>query len=229
MTAAAATKVPAIYGAIAAIQDEVGRIPKNGKADFGAGKAKYDYVKNDDILDAVRAKMVEQQVIAKPELSEFEYVTRDIGANRTLAVCRVRLVQTYISVVDGSEFAVTVYGEGGGADDKALRKAVTQAQKIANLLTFSIATGEPDPDGIESGPVSAASAVPAQTKAEGNIAKASADKLEQARTRVKAAAGKKQLAAADLNAMGSKIDPDFYNKTAALEALLVEINAIGGE
>ena len=61
----------------------------------------------------------------------------------------VELEVTYISLEDGSEFVTTVIAEGADNGDKGGRKAVTQAQKIANLLTFNIATGEPDPDGME--------------------------------------------------------------------------------
>ena len=77
----------------------------------------------------------------------------------------VDLKVTYISIEDGSEFAVQVSSEGADNGDKGGRKAVTQAQKIANLLTFNIATGEPDPDGIEVTPV-AQQATPAASKIE---------------------------------------------------------------
>ena len=145
------TAVPKIYQAIAAIQAGVGNIPKNGVGPASQGS--YKYVKNDDILEAISKQMVANNVITKPEITGYELVTREIGAGRVVPLTIVHVRITYISVEDGSEFTVAVSAEGADNGDKAGRKAITQAQKIANLLTFNIATGEPDPDGIEVTPV----------------------------------------------------------------------------
>lgn len=157
----ATSKVPKIYTAIAAIQAGVGNIPKNGVGPASQGS--YKYVKNDDILEAISKLMVEHKVITRPEILRHELVTREIGANRSVPMTVVDLKVTYISIEDGSEFAVQVSSEGADNGDKGGRKAVTQAQKIANLLTFNIATGEPDPDGMEVNPV-AQSASPVNQK-----------------------------------------------------------------
>ena len=156
-----ASSVPKIYTAIAAIQAGVGNIPKNGVGPASQGS--YKYVKNDDILDAISRLMIENGVITKPTMTAHYLSTREIGANRSVAMTVVELEITYISLEDGSEFTTTVIAEGADNGDKGGRKAVTQAQKIANLLTFNIATGEPDPDGIEVSPV-AHSATPAAQK-----------------------------------------------------------------
>jgi hypothetical protein len=145
------TAVPKIYQAIAAIQAGVGNIPKNGVGPASQGS--YKYVKNDDILEAISKQMVANNVITKPEITGYELVTREIGAGRVVPLTIVHVRITYISVEDGSEFTVAVSAEGADNGDKAGRKAITQAQKIANLLTFNIATGEPDPDGMEVTPV----------------------------------------------------------------------------
>ena len=138
---------PKIYNAIANIQSGVGNIPKNGVGPASQGS--YKYVKNDDILEAISKLMIENKVITRPNIRRHELVTREIGANRSVAMTVVELEVTYISLEDGSEFTTVVIAEGADNGDKGGRKAVTQAQKIANLLTFNIATGEPDPDGIE--------------------------------------------------------------------------------
>jgi hypothetical protein len=143
--------VPKIYKAIAAIQAGVGNIPKNGVGPASQGS--YKYVKNDDILEAISKLMIENNVITRPSILHHEIITREIGANRSVAMTMVQLEITYISTEDGSEFTVQVSAEGADNGDKGGRKAVTQAQKIANLLTFNIATGEPDPDGMEVTPV----------------------------------------------------------------------------
>lgn len=137
-----------IHEAIEHIQKEVGNIPKNGELRVG-GQLRYTFVKNDDILAKINELLVKERVIVKPEISDVREASRDIGAGKVLPTVYLTLEQTYIAVEDGSEFKVRVAGEGGGADDKGLRKAVTQAQKIANLLTFSIVTGEEDPDAQE--------------------------------------------------------------------------------
>jgi hypothetical protein len=148
-TTSRSTKVatPKIYNAIANIQSGVGNIPKNGVGPASQGS--YKYVKNDDILEAISKLMIENKVITRPNIRRHELVTREIGANRSVAMTVVELEVTYISLEDGSEFTTVVIAEGADNGDKGGRKAVTQAQKIANLLTFNIATGEPDPDGIE--------------------------------------------------------------------------------
>lgn len=143
--------VPKIFGAIAAIQAGVGNIPKNGIGPASQGS--YKYVKNDDILEAVSKLMVANNVITRPRINGYELVTREIGAGRMVPLTVVHIEITYISVEDGSEFTVQVAAEGADNGDKAGRKAITQAQKIANLLTFNIATGEPDPDGMDVQPV----------------------------------------------------------------------------
>ena len=154
-------EVPKIYKAIAAIQAGVGNIPKAGVGPASQGS--YKYVKNDDILEAISKLMIANKVITRPVITNHELVTREIGANRSVALTVVSLDVTYISTEDGSEFTVSVTAEGADNGDKGGRKAVTQAQKIANLLTFNIATGEPDPDGMDVTPV-AQSATPAASK-----------------------------------------------------------------
>lgn len=188
-------EVPKIYKAIAAIQAGVGNIPKNGIGPASQGS--YKYVKNDDILEAISKLMIEHKVITKPEILRHELVTREIGANRFVPMTVVDLKVTYISIEDGSEFAVTVSSEGADNGDKGGRKAVTQAQKIANLLTFNIATGEPDPDGIEVTPV-AQSASPVASKIEKAAASGTYNEI-------KAFLGANGLSGSVANAIGERL------------------------
>jgi hypothetical protein len=107
---------------------------------------------------------------------------------------------TYISLEDGSEFVTTVIAEGADNGDKGGRKAVTQAQKIANLLTFNIATGEPDPDGMEVTPV-ANSATPVQKK----ISSASASGATKLYNEIKAFLGANEMAGSVANGIGNRL------------------------
>jgi hypothetical protein len=188
-------EVPKIYKAIAAIQAGVGSIPKSGVGPASQGS--YKYIKNDDILEAILGLMIKNKVITRPRIINHELVTREIGANRFVALTIVHLEVTYISVEDGSEFTVIVSAEGADNGDKGARKAVTQAQKIANLLTFNIATGEPDPDGMEVTPVA-------------QHASPVAKKIEKAATsgtynEIKAFLGAAGLSGSVANAVGDRI------------------------
>ena len=190
--------VPKIYNAIANIQAGVGNVPKAGIGPASQGS--YKYVKNDDILEAISKLMIENKVITRPVITNHQLVTREIGANRFVAMTIVTLDVTYISVEDGSEFTVSVTAEGADNGDKGGRKAVTQAQKIANLLTFNIATGEPDPDGMEVTPV-AQSATPVQNR----IATASATGPSRLYNEIKAFLGANELPGSVANGIGNRI------------------------
>lgn len=192
------TAVPKIYQAIAAIQAGVGNIPKNGIGPASQGS--YKYVKNDDILESISKLMVANNVITRPEITGYELVTREIGAGRMVPLTIVHVRITYISVEDGSEFTVSVSAEGADNGDKAGRKAITQAQKIANLLTFNIATGEPDPDGMEVTPVAQQATPRAMAQAE----KKSADH-EKVFAEIKQFLGANGLTGSVANKLGDRL------------------------
>jgi len=207
MTEATANKggtkvaVPKIYSAIAAIQAGVGTIPKNGIGPSSQGS--YKFVANDDILAVISKLLVEHKVIVRPRIIDHQLVTREIGANRSVALTVVTLETTYISTEDGSEFSVQTTAEGADNGDKGGRKAVTQAQKIANLLTFSIATGEPDPDALDVQPVAPAQAT--QSPAAKKIAAAKGGDAASLANEIKAFLGSSGQAGSVANAVGTRI------------------------
>jgi hypothetical protein len=213
-------EVPKIYKAIAAIQAGVGNIPKNGVGPASQGS--YKYVRNDDILEAISKLMIEHKVITRPEILRHELVTREIGANRSVPMTVVDLKVTYISVEDGSEFVVVVSSEGADNGDKGGRKAVTQAQKIANLLTFNIATGEPDPDGMEVTPVAQHA-----TPVAGKIAKAATTGTFN---EIKAFLGANGLSGSVANAIGERLSggkaaEEWKNDETVLKGILKALKA----
>jgi hypothetical protein len=197
-TKEAKVTVPKIYNAIAKIQAGVGNIPKSGVGPASQGS--YKYVKNDDILESISKLMIEHKVITKPNITSWQHVTRDIGANRSVSLTVAELLITYISLEDGSEFAVSVVAEGADNGDKGMRKAVTQAQKIANLLTFNIATGEPDPDGVDA-VANASSGTPTQKR----IATASATGSTALYNEIKAFLGSNGLNGSIANTLGERL------------------------
>jgi len=216
--------VPKIYSAIAAIQAGVGTIPKNGIGPASQGS--YKFVANDDILAVISKLLVEHKVIVRPEILSHELVTREIGANRSVALTVVTLKTTYISTEDGSEFSVVTTAEGADNGDKGGRKAVTQAQKIANLLTFSIATGEPDPDALDVQPVSA----PTQSPAGKKIAQAKEAGAQSVANEIKAFLGSAGLAGSVANTIGARISggkpsSEWMSDEAVLKQVLTALKA----
>lgn len=190
--------MPKILEAIANIQAGVGAIPKNGTGPATMGA--YKYIKNDDILEKVSALLIQNKVIVQPKITKHELITREIGANRFVPVVVVELETTFVSIEDGSTFTVVTCAEGADNGDKGTRKAVTQAQKIANLLTFSIATGEPDPDGDD--------VVPNTPKASAASAKIDNAKQVNATSvfnEIKAFLGANQIAPAVANTLGTRL------------------------
>jgi hypothetical protein len=191
--------VPKIYSAIAAIQAEIGSIPKNGTGPAAQGS--YKFISNDDIVDALSKLLTKHKVIVQPKTLDYNLVTREIGANRTVALTSVTLETTYISTEDGSEFKVVTVGEGADNGDKGARKAYTQASKVANLLTFAIATGEPDPDAIDAPINTPAAASPATKK----IATAKGGDATSLFNEVKAFLGANGLNGSVANSIGERL------------------------
>lgn len=211
--------MPKILQAIANIQAGVGAIPKNGTGPATQGA--YKYIKNDDILEKISALLVENNVVVQPRITHHELITREIGANRFVPIVVVELETTFIHVEDGTTFTVVTRAEGADNGDKGTRKAVTQAQKIANLLTFSIATGEPDPDGDDVVPN-----VPKVSAAAAKIENAKQANATSVFNEIKAFLGANQIAPSIANTLGTRIsggkpssewskDIDILNKILA--------------
>ena len=187
---------PKIYGAMLAVADGVGTIERLGLMKFGG--TEYKYVKNDDILDKVSKLLVANKIIVQPT-----FTAEDVNRGSRPFVY-IHLTQTYISTEDGSSVAVSVVGEAAAGDDKSIRKAVTQAQKMANLLTFSISTGDPDPDGIEY-KATAESEAPKQSAVAKKIAVAKGADASSLFNEIKVFLGTNELTGAVANALGTRI------------------------
>ena len=222
--------VPKIYSAIAAIQAGVGTIPKNGIGPSSQGS--YKFVANDDILAVISKLLVENKVIVRPRVLKHTLETRALSSDkdsgvptRVVLMTVVELETTYISVEDGSEFSVVTSAEGADNGDKGARKAYTQAQKIANLLTFSIATGEPDPDALDVQPV-----VATQSPAAKKIAAAKGSDAASLANEIKAFLGSSGQAGSVANAVGSRISggkpsSEWMADVAVLTEVLKELKA----
>lgn len=164
----AVEKVPGIYGKISAIRTEMPTLEKNGVGPSSQGS--YKFLSIDDILKAVVPLENKYKVISYLVSSEmtFHYNLADEAGKGRESMPKKENVQgigdfvfRFVDTEDGSFIDVNVPSEGGDSQDKATRKTVTQAQKIAKITTYDLITGEPDPDAQDGATHEADKPVPA--------------------------------------------------------------------
>lgn len=165
-----------IHEAILEIQKNVPTLEKNGVGPQTQGS--YKFLAVDDIVLAVRPLLDKNGVIVHAELLDhgFHYnraaLKEDGRVPRESVQAWVKYAFHFIAAEDGSEIVTTVVGEGIDTQDKAIRKATTSAWKIALIQTFSLATGEIDPD-AQDGAHAAQEGTPTVNAAQAKLNKAS--------------------------------------------------------
>lgn len=97
---------------------------------------KYKYIMEKDLLDAVRAEIVEQGLLIT---SSVENVTRE-GT-----ITSVSMKHMIIDVESGESLEVRSAGQGADGQDKGVFKAITGANKYFLLKTFLL-SGDDDPE-----------------------------------------------------------------------------------
>lgn len=124
------------------IMGAVGNVAKDGRNKF----QNYDFIQSDDVLKAVRAEMVKNNVIVLPRMLGYEMTAETKGFHAV-----VQFEFTLIDADSGETISATWYGEASDSSDKSFSKAGTSALKYWLLKTFMISAGEPDADaeGIE--------------------------------------------------------------------------------
>lgn len=120
---------------IAAIQEELGRVAKQGYDD----RNDYNYFTAEDIVFAVSELMIKHGVINRVIIVQSEqgdfYDKSGRGRPRTSAVGRV----DFIDIEDGSSFSTEVVATGSDiGGDKGPRKVHTMIKKIAFIDVFNI-------------------------------------------------------------------------------------------
>jgi hypothetical protein len=139
-----------IHEAILAIQKNMPQLEKNGVGPQTQGS--YKFLSVDDILKATKPLLDKNGVIVHAELLDHGFHYNGALPKDNERVPResiqawVKYAFHFIAVEDGSEIVTTVIGEGIDTQDKAVRKATTSAWKISLIQTFSLVTGEIDPD-----------------------------------------------------------------------------------
>lgn len=131
--------VPAIGLAmkLGRIMAAVGNVAKSGRNDF----QKYNFIQSDDVLDAVRTEMVNNNVIVIPRMLSYEMTAETKGFHAV-----VQFEFTLIDADSGESMSALWYGEASDSSDKCISKAGTSAMKYWLLKTFMISAGEPDAD-----------------------------------------------------------------------------------
>lgn len=134
-----------LAGKLAEVLGVMKHIPKNGYNEA----QRYNFVRDADVLDAVREALAERSVavlvdVAGTEVSEYQTARQRTDGG----VSWMTTVWGAISFLDGdSDATVTVGFRGTGSDtgDKGYYKALTGGVKYALLKTFLIPTGD-DPE-----------------------------------------------------------------------------------
>lgn len=138
-----ATKVPAIYAAIARVIADVGYVGKD-KVNKQQG---FKFRSVDDVYNALHPALAKNKVFIVPEILEQ---TREVvgttskGSKMTLVICKIKF--TFFAE-DGSFVESVIIGEGIDMADKGTNKAMAIAYKYACFQVFCIPTEEMvDPD-----------------------------------------------------------------------------------
>lgn len=124
------------------IMGAVGNVAKGGTN----SQQGYKFIQSDDVVDAIRAEMVKNNVAVFAKAIGYEMTE---GTTKNGNVNYHAVVQFEFMLVDadsGETMSCTWYGESIDTSDKSFSKAGTSAMKYWLLKTFMIAAGEPDAD-----------------------------------------------------------------------------------
>lgn len=137
--------LPAVYQAIAAVMEDVGRegIAKDRKNQ----QQGYSFRGIDDVYNALAPILARHHLIIVPRVLSREKTERDTQKGGVLFYVVVHVEFDIICSVDGSRITAATYGEAMDSADKATNKAMSAAYKYMAMQTFCIPTeGDNDAD-----------------------------------------------------------------------------------
>lgn len=133
------------------VMASVTNVEKNGRNTF----QNYDYVTEKDIVDAVRAGLIKENVML---FSSVEMSQRD--GDLTSIVVK----HTFVDGDSGETFEVKSLGTGSDKQDKGAYKAYTGAMKYMLQKCFLLPIGDADPEATDETGKSTGTAKKAATK-----------------------------------------------------------------
>jgi hypothetical protein len=152
--------VPAIYTAMQNVMLELGTFAKNGVGP--STQNSYPFLKVDDIVARLTPALIKCGVVTEshitdvvqdmtrfPKVTPSGDVVHDGRPTAVQLITRLRYEVSFISTLDGSRMTSNSYGESQDTGDKGIRRAATAAYKEILLRTFSIVSGEDDPDAFD--------------------------------------------------------------------------------
>jgi len=137
--------LPAVYQAIAAVMQDVGRegIAKGRRNEM----QKYNFRGIDDVYNALAPILARHHLIIVPRVLTRDKTEQASKNGGVLFYVVVHVEFDIICSVDGSRITAATYGEAMDSADKATNKAMSAAYKYMAMQTFCIPTeGDNDAD-----------------------------------------------------------------------------------
>jgi len=212
--------IAGLYKKLAEVMGEVGRVAKNGKNTFH----KYDYVTEADLVDAVRSKLADRNVILIPSVEGVEERTITTDRGKASTVTTVRVAFTFCDGDTGATHRAEWAGAGDDSADKGIYKAYTGALKYFLMKSFLIATGDdPENDSRQSPGRPAAPPKPVGPPIDADRAGVIGQKISDAMT--------KGLSGTDLSLMFSAAGatPQKIDKAAIAKLTVDQADALEGD
>lgn len=162
-----------IISIIPLIRQELGAISKDDEATAGA---KFKYRGHDQIVNAIVPLFNRYGVFTTVEDEHLLYEGRPAANNKWATAALIRKRVTF-HAPDGSSVSSTVVAESIDNGNKATGQAQTYAYRFALTQTFTIPTGEADPDSLSGdfGTATEEPAAPARTQPQAAAAPAEKD------------------------------------------------------
>lgn len=137
--------VPAVYGAIAGVMEDIGRI---GISKSGRNQQQgFQFRGIDQVYAALNPILVKHKLMILPRAQDAvrEHLTTAKGGHMNSVVMPVEF--DLVCSLDGSKHTIRTIGEAMDSGDKASNKAMSAALKYAALQAFMIPiVGAPDAD-----------------------------------------------------------------------------------
>lgn len=147
-----------IISIIPLIRQELGAIAKDDEPTVGT---KYKYRGHDQIINAIVPLLNKYGVFTTVEDELLRYEGRPAANAKWNTAAVIRKVVTFWAP-DGSSVSSTIVAESTDNGNKAVGQAQTYAERYAYTQTFTIPTGDADPDSNAEDAPGAPEAAPAQ-------------------------------------------------------------------